>query len=311
MRMAGPREAVWHAQIRKNYGCTHFVVGRDHAGPSYKTKEGKDFYGPYDAQELLMKHADEIGIKVIISKLIVYALPKKEGLSPMHSPIDMIDSDNYDVQNISGTKQREILKNGEELPEWFTFPEIAKELTTSYQTNRPGICLYFVGLSGSGKTTLCNYIISKLKEISNTNITYLDGDVVRRELSKGLGFSKEDRSLNARRIGYVCSEVVKHGGIAIAANIAPYKSDRNHNRDMITQYGSYVEVYVNTDLDECEKRDVKGFYKMAREGKIKEFTGISDPFEEPENPELNLNGSDAVELNLEKIIHYLVDNKLL
>ena len=311
MRMAGPREAVWHAQIRKNYGCTHFVVGRDHAGPSYKTKEGKDFYGPYDAQELLIKHADEIDIKVIISKLIVYALPKKDGLAPLYSPIDMIDSDNYDIQNISGTKQREILKRGEKLPEWFTFPEIAEELTSSYQSNRPGICLYFVGLSGSGKTTLCNYIISKIKEISNLNITYLDGDIVRRELSKGLGFSKEDRSLNARRIGYVCSEVVKHGGIAIAANIAPYKNDRNHNRDIISQYGSYVEVYVNTELSECEKRDVKGFYKMAREGKIKEFTGISDPFEEPDDPELILDGKDDIQINLDKIIHYLSENKII
>ena len=214
MRMAGPREAVFHAQIRKNHGCTHFVVGRDHAGPSYKKKDGNDFYGPYDAQDLLMKYKDEIGIEVIVSKLIVYALNKetKEGV---YMPIDKVDKDVYEVMNISGTKQRELLRNGQDLPEWFSFPKIAKLLKNEMSVNgNTGLCIYFVGLSGSGKSTIANYLISKIHELTSNRITYLDGDIVRRHLSKGLGFSREHRSMNVRRIGYVCSEVVKHGGIA-------------------------------------------------------------------------------------------------
>lgn len=312
MRMAGPREAVWHAQIRKNYGCTHFVVGRDHAGPSYKRSvTGEDFYGPYDAQNLLLEYAKEIGIEVIVSKLIVYAEPKDVSLQPIHAPIDTINAEEYNIMNISGTKQREMLSKGESLPSWFTFPEIADELTKAYKEQSSGFCLYFVGLSGSGKSTLANYVINKINEISNKKITYLDGDVVRQELSKGLSFSKEDRSTNARRIGFVCAEVVKHGGIAIASNIAPYLSDRKHNKNRIGENGTYIEVYIKTQLSVCEERDVKGFYKLARAGKIKEFTGISDPFEEPENADLVLNGSDKINDNLDKIITYLKENNLI
>ena len=311
MRMAGPREAVFHAQIRKNHGCTHFVVGRDHAGPSYKKKDGNDFYGPYDAQDLLMKYKDEIGIEVIVSKLIVYALNKetKEGV---YMPIDKVDKDVYEVMNISGTKQRELLRNGQDLPEWFSFPKIAKLLKNEMSVNgNTGLCIYFVGLSGSGKSTIANYLISKIHELTSSRITYLDGDVVRRHLSKGLGFSREHRSMNVRRIGYVCSEVVKHGGIAIAANIAPYEDDREYNRNIIKENGNYVEIYVNTTLENCINRDVKGLYKMAIEGKIKEFTGISDPFEEPKNPEILLDGSNTVDDSLNKIITYLKENNLI
>ena len=311
MRMAGPREAVMHAQIRKNYGCTHFIVGRDHAGPSYKKKDGSDFYGHYDAQDLLIKHSEEIGIEVIISKLIVYAL-HKETSEGIYLPIDKVDKDKYEVMNISGTKQREILRNGENLPDWFSFPTIATILKNEMNVNgKPGLCIYFVGLSGSGKSTIANYLISKIYELTNNKVTYLDGDIVRRHLSKGLGFSKEDRSMNVRRIGYVCSEVVKHGGITIAANIAPYEEDRNYNRKIISEYGNYVEVFVNTTLDNCIKRDVKGLYKMAIEGKIKQFTGISDPFENPTNPEIELNGSQTIDESLNTVIDYLKNNNFL
>ena len=305
MRMAGPREAVWHAIIRKNYGCTHFVVGRDHAGPSYKRKDGKDFFGHYDAQNLLLEHKDEIGINVIISKLIVYATHKETNES-LYSPIDLLDTEKYNIQKLSGTQQREMLNNGTPLPEWFTYPSVYNELIKEYKPlNQRGLCLYFVGLSGSGKTTLAKAIIPKLNELLNKKITYLDGDIVRKNLSKGLGFSKEDRSTNVRRIGYVASQVVRHNGLAVVANIAPYLEDRKVNRQIISNEGNYVQIWVKTPLEKCEERDVKGLYKLAREGKIKEFTGISDPFETPDDSELTLDGtSDLEELTL-TIIKYL------
>jgi sulfate adenylyltransferase len=320
MRMAGPREAVWHAQIRKNYGCTHFVVGRDHAGPSYKRKDGSDFYHHYAAQNLFMEHADEIGIKPIVSKMIVYTVPKefsdtddktkeKKGKYMM---IDDVDTDKSEILKISGTQQRQMLREGTPIPSWFTFPEIYSELKKSVGSSKTGLCLYFVGLSGSGKSTIANFILDKLKEIaSDRSISYLDGDIVRNNLSKGLTFSEADRSINIRRIGYVCSEVVKHGGIAVAANIAPYKKDRQFNKKSISAFGNYVEIFVDTSIEDCEKRDVKGLYKLAREGKIKEFTGISSPFENPTDANITLNGGDKLEDSIETVMKYLEDNKLL
>ena len=277
MRMAGPREACLHALIRKNYGCTHFVVGRDHAGPSFKTKEGNNFYGPYDAQELLFKHSDEIGITPIVSKMIVYNVTKK-----IYQPMDEID-ENDETLFLSGTEVRRRIRQNEEIPDWFSFPEIVELLRKS--NKKKGICYYFVGLSGSGKTTYANILKTKLLEKDHSlTITILDGDIVRQNLSKGLGFSKEDRSTNVRRIGYVASEIVKHGGVVICANIAPYEDDRKFNKELIESTGSeYKEIWVNTSLEVCERRDVKGLYKLAREGKIEKFTGISDPFEEPVN----------------------------
>jgi len=314
MRMAGPREAVWHAQIRKNHGCTHFVVGRDHAGPSYKKKDGSDFYGHYDAQDLLIKHADEIGIIPIISKLIVYAIPvlEKNIMKGSYMAINDVDKQKYDIMKISGTKQREMLRKGEEIPLWFTFPEVVNVLKKSYKSIcNQGFTLYFVGLSGSGKSTIANFIISKLNELTNRKITYLDGDIVRQNLSKGLGFSKEDRSTNVRRIGFLCSEITKHDGIVIAANIAPYEEDRLFNRERISNNGNYIEIFVNTSLDECEKRDVKGLYKLARQGIIKQFTGISDPFEIPKNAEIVLNESNTIAQSVDTVINYLIEKGLL
>ena len=314
MRMAGPREAVWHAIIRKNYGCSHFVVGRDHAGPSFKKENGEDFFGPYDAQELLMKHANEIGIGVITSKLIVYATPKNDNLPDhmkrgIYSPIDDLDKESYNIHTISGTQQRKMLRNGEKIPEWFSFPEVVSELTKGFvPKNKKGLSIYLVGLSGSGKTTIAKAVYAKLLEIvSKRKITILDGDVIRQNLSKGLKFTRDDRSINVRRIGYVSSEIVKHGGITISANIAPYQDDREFNRKEIEKYGHYVEIYVNTSLEECERRDVKGLYKKARQGIIPEFTGISDPFEEPVCPELIIDGKSTIPLqyNVKKIINFL------
>lgn len=302
MRMAGPREAVWHAIIRKNYGCTHFIVGRDHAGPSYKRKDGNNFYGPYEAQEMLTKYSEEIGIKPVFSKWIVYAKPFDKSMEPLYLPVDEIDNTKYEIQNISGTELRNLLIKGESIPEWFTFPEISTELLNA--TKKKGKCYYLVGLSGSGKSTIANALREKLRDhYPNDYVTILDGDIVRQELSKGLGFSKEDRSLNVRRIGFVASEIVKHGGIVICANIAPYNDDRIHNRKLIEPFGKYIEIFVNTPLEICESRDTKGLYKLARQGIIQNFTGINDPFENPTNTELEINGEGDLNILLEKIIN--------
>ena len=293
MRMAGPKEACLHALIRKNYGCTHFVVGRDHAGPSFKTKNGESFYGPYDAQDLLFKHAKEINIKPIVSKMIVYNKSKN-----IYQPIDDIDKDD-EILKLSGTEVRHRLKEGIKIPNWFSFPEVVSILQKSVKQR--GICYYFIGLSGAGKTTYANMLKIKLLETYPfKEITILDGDVIRQNLSKGLGFKKEDRSTNVQRVGYVASEIVKHGGIAICANIAPYDKDRLINRKLIEDCGGvYKEIWVNTSLDVCIKRDVKGLYKLALEGKIKQFTGISDPFENPSQPDFIIENENY---NIENII---------
>lgn len=297
MRMAGPREACLHALIRKNYGCTHFVVGRDHAGPSYKKKDGSNFYGHYDAQDLLFKHADEIGITPIVSKMIVYNVTKN-----IYQPIDEVDSEDKTL-SLSGSEVRRRLRENEEIPDWFSFPEVVELLKKSVK--KRGTCYYLIGLSGCGKTTIANCLKTKLLEKNHDKeITILDGDIVRQNLSKGLGFSRGDRSINVRRIGFVASEIVKHGGIVICANIAPYQNDRDFNKKLIEGIGGrYVEVYINTPLDVCEKRDIKGLYKLARKGIIKEFTGISDPFEDPINYDIKLDDKNINDL-CDEIISY-------
>ena len=303
MRMAGPREALLHSLVRANYGCTHFIVGRDHAGPSYKKKNGDSFYGPYDAQELLAKHSNELPIKIVTSVMIVYVEETQEYL-----PVDKVPKDKT-ILNISGTRQREILEAGEFLPEWFTFPSVSKELIKRYpQKHQQGLCIYFVGLSGAGKSTLANFLVQKLSELTSRRITLLDGDLVRLHLSKGLGFSREDRSTNVRRVGWTASEIVKHGGLCVCSTIAPYQEDRDYNREQISNWGHYVEVWMDTPIEECEERDIKGLYKLARAGKIDNFTGVNDPFESPK-PELSLDGSrfEDLEANLNKIVDYLFE----
>ena len=217
-------------------------------------------------------------------------------------------TDEDEILHISGTKQRELLNKGLPIPSWFTFPDIEQELRKSYKpVNEQGFCVYFVGLSGSGKSTVMNALKAKLMALDSRHITTLDGDVVRQHLSKGLGFNREDRSTNVRRIGWIASEIVKHNGIVMTANIAPYKADRDYNRDLIGK--NYIEVFVDTPLEECEKRDCKGLYKLARQGVIKEFTGISDPFEHPEEPEV-LVELDNLENQVNKVLSYLQDKGL-
>ena len=282
MRMGGPREALWHAIIRKNHGLTHFIVGRDHAGPG-KNSQGKDFYDPYAAQELVRAHEAEVGIEMVDFKQMVYVREKAQ-----YYPVDEVPEGST-VLDISGTELRRRLREGLEIPDWFSFPEVVAELRrTSPPRAQQGFTVFFTGFSGSGKSTIANALMVKLMEMGGRPVTLLDGDVVRKHLSSELGFSKEHRDINIKRIGYVASEITKNGGIAICAPIAPYAATRREVREMIEQYGAFIEVHVATSIDECERRDRKGLYRLAREGKIKEFTGISDPYDVPEDPELRV-----------------------
>jgi sulfate adenylyltransferase len=286
MRMGGPREALWHALIRKNYGCTHFIVGRDHAGPG-NDSNGEPFYGPYDAQDIMKEYAEELDITMVPFQLMVYVEERAE-----YMPIDET-TDDQTVLNISGTEFRRRLRQGLEIPAWFSYPKVVEELRKSYPPrHKQGVTIFFTGLSGSGKSTIANALLVKLLETGDRPVTLLDGDHVRKTLSSELGFSKEHRDLNIQRIGYVASEVCKNGGIAICAPIAPYAATRRIVREMNEAFGGFVEVHVATSVEVCEQRDRKGLYAKARAGIIKEFTGISDPYEAPENPEVIIDTAD-------------------
>jgi sulfate adenylyltransferase len=300
MRMAGPREALWHALIRKNYGCTHFIVGRDHAGPG-KDANGIPFYGPYEAQDMVKEYEKEIGIKLVTPKEMVYVEEEQ-----IYLPVNEV-KEGYTVKNISGTELRALLRRGGEIPEWFSFPEVIKELRRTEQ-NRTGFTVFFTGLSGAGKSTIAQLLLTRLQELTGRNITFLDGDIVRQHLSKGLGFSKEDRNTNIERIGFVAAEVVRHGGIAICSAIAPYKESRDKNRLAIQEIGSYIEVYVSTPIEECKRRDTKGLYAKAEQGTIKGFTGVDDPYEIPENTEIVIDTCTmSPEESVEKVVAYLLE----
>ena len=286
MRMAGPREALWHALIRKNYGCTHFVVGRDHAGPGNNSK-GEPFYGPYDAQELMEEYSEELDITMVPFKNMVYVEDRAE-----YQPQEEV-AEGAKVLQISGTELRRRLHEGLDIPEWFSYPEVIAELRKTHPPRaRQGFTIFFTGLSGSGKSTIANALMVKLMELGGRQVTLLDGDVIRKNLSSELGFSKEHRDLNILRIGYVASEITKNGGVAICAPIAPYSSTRRSVRDLISSVGGFLEVHVATPIEVCETRDRKGLYAKARAGLIKGFTGIDDPYEEPVDPEMRIDTTD-------------------
>ncbi len=293
MRMAGPREALWHALIRKNHGATHFIVGRDHAGPGLSSS-GQPFYGPYEAQELAKKHEAELGVSMVPFRELVYV--EERGA---HVPEDEV-LPHETVKRLSGTALREALAKGAELPAWYTFPEVAKELRRTHPPrDRQGFTVFFTGLSGAGKSTLANVLEVKLLAKGGRSVTLLDGDIVRHHLSSELGFSREHRDLNIRRIGFVAAEITKAGGIALCAPIAPYRDVRREVREMVERHGGFTLVHVSTPLSVCEARDRKGLYAKARAGLIPEFTGISDPYEPPEDADVildtaNLDPEDAV-----------------
>jgi len=299
MRMAGPREALLHAIIRRNHGANHFIIGRDHAGPG-KDSQGRPFYGPYEAQALMTQYAGEIGVKPIEFKELQY-LPDED----RYEEQDKI-AEGANVLKISGTQVREdYLAKGKLLPEWFTRKETAEILQQMYPArHKQGVCIWFTGLSGSGKSTTAEILTSLLLE-RGRQITVLDGDVVRTHLSKGLGFTREDRDINILRIGFVAGEIARHGGTAICAAISPYRAARNEARKMVGAEG-FVEVFVDTPIDVCEQRDVKGLYARARRGQITGFTGVDDPYEPPVDPEITLDTVNFTpEQNARKILAFL------
>ena len=299
MRLAGPREALWHAIIRRNHGATHFIVGRDHAGPG-KDSKGLPFYGPYEAQLMMQQYSDELGVQPVEFKELVY-LPDEDRYEEENKI-----SEGTRVFNISGTQVRDdYLAKGRLLPEWFTRRETAEILRQMYPPrHRQGFCLWFTGLSGSGKSTTAEIVVSLLLE-RGRQITLLDGDVVRTHLTKGLGFSREDRDTNILRIGFVAGEIVRHGGIAITAAISPYRATRKEARKMVGE-DRFFEIFVDTPIEVCESRDVKGLYARARRGQITGFTGVDDPYETPVDPEIILDTVNAsAEENAHKIVAFL------
>ena len=299
MRMGGPREALWHAIIRKNHGCTHLIVGRDHAGPG-SDSSGTPFYGPYDAQDLVREHEEELGVAMV----------------PFEQMLYLEDEDRYVPQNevpegartrdISGTELRARLADGRDIPEWFSFSEVVRELRNSHPPRaNQGFTLFFTGLSGSGKSTIANVLLVKFLELGTRPVTLLDGDLVRKHLSSELGFSKEHRDINIRRIGYVASEITKNGGIALCAPIAPYDAVRKEVRQMIEPLGGFALVHVATPIEVCEQRDRKGLYAKARAGIVKGFTGIDDPYEAPLDADLTIDttATTAEEAAQEILLH--------
>ena len=305
MRLAGPREALWHALIRRNYGANHMIIGRDHASPG-NDSTGKPFYEPYAAQELVQLHEDEVGVKVLPFGEFVY-LPEEA----RYEDVRKLGANAVTAQ-LSGTQVREWYRNGgTELPEWFARPEVSDAIATTYPPrHKQGFCVWFTGLSASGKSTTAEILTVVLQEFGR-QVTLLDGDVVRNHLSRGLGFSKEDRDTNIRRIGFVAAEIVKHQGTVICAAVSPYRATRNDVRNTVGAK-RFIEVFVNTPLEECERRDVKGMYTKARRGEIKNFTGIDDPYEAPVQPEIVIDTlSNPAEENARLIIDYLIERGFL
>lgn len=305
MRLAGPREALWHTLIRKNYGANHMIIGRDHASPG-NDSTGKPFYSPYAAQELVQSLEDEVGVKVLSFGEFVY-LPEED----RYEDVRKIGPNAVTAQ-LSGTQVREWYRDGgTQLPAWFARPEVSEAIATTHPPrHKQGFCIWFTGLSASGKSTTAEILTVLLQEFGR-QVTLLDGDIVRNHLSRGLGFSKEDRDTNIRRIGFVAAEIVKHQGTVLCAAVSPYRATRNDVRNTIGAE-RFIEAYVDTPLEECERRDVKGMYQKARRGEIKNFTGIDDPYEPPVQPELVIDTVEkSAEENARMIIDYLVERGFL
>jgi len=303
MRMAGPREALWHAIIRKNYGCTHFIVGRDHAGPS--KINGESFYGSYEAQNLVKQYEKEIGIKMVPFEELVYVEEDRKFI-----PIGQV-SQNKTVRRISGSEIRRKIANNEEIPDWFSYREIIEEIRKGLEKDkRDGLTIFFTGLPCAGKSTIARILYYKLLELQDKKVVLLDGDVIRQNLSKGLGFSKEDRNENIKRLGFVANMITKMGGIAICSAVAPYQEARQVNRTLINKSGKYIQVYVSTPVSVCRKRDIKGLYRKAKLGLLKGLTGVDDPYEFPENSEIVIDTVKSNPLeNSQIIIKYLKKNR--
>lgn len=297
MRMGGPREAIWHAIIRKNHGATHFIVGRDHAGPG-KNSAGKDFYGPYDAQYAVEKYRDELGIEVVPFQQMTY-LPD----SDEYRPKDEVEA-GVRTLDISGTELRSRLRTGREIPEWFSYPEVVRVLRESHPPrNAQGFTVFLTGYQNSGKDAVARALNVTLNQQGGRSVSLLLGDTVRSELSSELGFSRQDRALNIARIGFVASELTKAGAAVIAAPIAPFEDGRATAREIVEKYGSFFLVHVATPLAYCERTDRRGVYARARAGEIKGFTGVDDPYEDPKRADLVV---DVEKMNVRTCVHQIV-----
>lgn len=295
-RYAGPREAMWRAIICRNYGCTHLVISQDHIDLAHNRREA----GSYDREsyDLVNQHQNELGVEMVPLQAMAYVQERSQ-----HIPVDQIN-EGETILNITGAEFRSRLDAGLDIPAWFSYQGVVEELRKAHPPHhKQGFTLFLTGLSGAGKSTIANALTVKLMEIGGRSVSLLDGDIVRKHLSSELGFSREHRNINILRIGYVASEITKSGGIAICAPIAPYAATRREVRNMISPLGGFVEVYVATPLETCEERDRKGLYAKARAGLIKEFTGISDPYEAPENPELTV---DTRECTPDEAVHQII-----
>lgn len=297
MRMGGPREALWHAIIRKNHGATHFIVGRDHAGPG-KNSKGQDFYGPYDAQELVEKYKDELGIEVVPFQQVTYCPDNDE-----YKPKDEVPAGTKTL-DISGTELRKRLRTGAHIPEWFSYPEVVKILRESNPPRASqGFTIFLTGYMNSGKDAIARALQVTLNQQGGRPVSLLLGDTVRHELSSELGFSREDRHTNIQRISFVAAELTKAGAAVIAAPIAPHEHSRQAAKDAVSQAGSFFLVHVATPLEHCEQTDKRGIYAKAHRGEIKGFTGVDDPYEAPENPNLVV---DVSKQSVRSIVHEIV-----
>ena len=268
-RPDGPREALFQAIVHKNHGCTHVIA-------------------PPDAAETIRPHEAELGVQAVTLQTMLY-LPDRDACTPAGDvPAGAA------ALSISDAQLRQRLDAGGEIPPWFSFPEVVAELRRSRPPrSSQGFTVFFTGLSGSGKSTIANVLAARLLEMGHRPVTLWDGDIVRTNLSSELGFSKEHRDVNIRRIGFVAAQDTKNGGIAICAPIAPYDAIRKENRELISAHGGYILVHVATSLAVCEQRDTKGLYAKARAGIIKDFTGISDPYEEPDDADIVLDTVDV------------------
>jgi len=286
LRNGGPREALLHATVHKNYGCTHLMVDFDGEGTVLDTA-GAPVYGQEEAAQIISEHEVELGVEFIPAREMVYLEHRKVFVFEEEVPADRR------VLRLPADEVRRRLDDGREIPDWYTFPSVAQELHMRHpRRGEQGLTVFFTGLSGSGKSTVANALRVKLLEIGGRGVTLLDGDLVRTNLSSELGFSKEHRDLNIRRIGFVASEITRAGGVAICAPIAPYDVVRHEVREMIQACGGFILVHVSTPLEVCEARDRKGMYAKARAGIIKEFTGISDPYEEPKDADVVIDTSN-------------------
>jgi sulfate adenylyltransferase len=280
MRMGGPREAIWHAIIRKNHGATHFIIGRDHAGPG-KNSSGKDFYGPYDAQHAVDKYREELGIAVVPFQQMIY-LPDTDE----YRPDDQVPA-GIRTANISGTELRSRLRTGKDIPEWFSYPEVVKVLRESHPPRyKQGFTVFLTGYINSGKDAIARALQVTLNQQGGRSTSLLLGENVRSGLSSELGFTRQDRDKNIARIAFVAAELTKAGAAVIAAPIAPFEVSRNQAKETVSQFGSFFLIHVATSLEYAEKTDRRGVYKRARNGEIKNFTGVDDPYEKPTKPDL-------------------------